>query len=71
MSFLSCFCVKYYYYFILYWILDLLIIMIKDFFYIYDDVVVSGYLRDIEFVYITGLNIADLFAGFLVLFTHF
>ena len=70
MAFISFFCIKYYYYLIIYWILDLLIIMIKDFFYIYDEVVDHEYLKDLEFVYITGLIIADMFAGFLVLYTH-
>lgn len=71
MAFLSFFCIKFYYYLIIYWILDLLIIMIKDFFYKYEEVTNREYLKDLEFVYISGLNIADLFAGFLVLFTKF
>ena len=69
MAFLSFSCLESYYYLFIYWVLDLSIIIIRDF-YLMNEIKEHEYLKGIEFVYISCLNIADLLAGFLVLHTY-
>ena len=70
MVLLSFSCLKSYYYLLVYWLLDISIVAVRDYFYLYEDITDPEFLKGIEFVYISLLNISDLFAGFLVLFTH-
>ncbi len=70
MALLSFSCFKSYYYLLVYWLLDISIVAVRDYFYLYEDIIDPEFLKGIEFVYISLLNISDLFAGFLVLFTH-
>ena len=56
-----------YYYFLVYWILDLICTIIKNFF---DENTTSEYYATHEYSNLISLNIADLLAGFSVLFTE-
>ena len=62
-------CLKSYYYLVIFWVLDLIIVIVKDL-YLFEEIANHEFLQGIEFIYIGCLNIADLFAGFLVLHTH-
>ena len=70
MAFLSFNCLKSYYYLFIFWVLDLIIITVTDL-YLFEEIDNHEYLQGIDFIYLSCLNIADLFAGFLVLHTHF
>lgn len=76
MALISFTCVKYYYYFLVYWIIDLLIVNISIM-YLQEKKITSdlenSYQLELlnEFIIICCLNVADLFAGFLVLHTFF
>jgi hypothetical protein len=69
MGFLSVSFYKTYYYFILVWIFDILDALIKGIFYYkyYDK---NDFPILVELIYLICLNIGDLLAGFLVLYTH-
>ena len=61
---------KNYYYFLVYWVLELAVSIIK---YIFDEDASSNtqtFLIENEYFHLITLNIADLLAGFLVLFTE-
>ena len=62
-------CNRTYYYLLIFWILDLIIVIIRDL-YLFEEIANHEFLQGTEFIYISCLNIADLFAGFLVLHTH-
>ena len=69
MGFLSVSFYKTYYYFILVWIFDILDALIKGIFdYKYYDKIDFPIL--VELIYLICVNIGDLLAGFLVLYTH-
>ena len=70
MGFLTFSCSKSYYYLLVYWILDLSIVIVRDI-YLMEEIAEIDLYKGSEFVYISCLNIGDLFAGFLVLRTHF
>ena len=69
MGFLTFYVMKSYYYFLIYWLLDLSIIIVRDL-YLMEEIKSPKYMQGTEFIYVTCLNIADLFAGFLVLCTY-
>ena len=61
---------KNYFYFLIFWILDLAVTIIKNFF---DENAINNdnfYLKENEYFHLITLNIADLLAGFLVLYTE-
>ena len=68
MAFITICYFKAYYYLISFWILDLSISIVKDI-YLLEEIDDLEHLKGIEFVYIACLNISDLLAGFLVLYT--
>ena len=68
MAFITICYFKAYYYLITFWILDLSISIVKDI-YLLEEIDDLEHLKGIEFVYIACLNISDLLAGFLVLYT--
>ena len=68
MACISFYFYKTYLYFLIFWILDLSITIVKDL-YLWDEFKSVDIMKGTEFVYISCLNIADLFAGFLVLCT--
>ena len=69
MALFSVSCFKSYYFFLVYWILDLSITIVKDLNLDYE-IASTEYLKGTEFIYISCLNIADLFAVFLVMRTN-
>ena len=71
MSFISFVFYKSYYYFIIYWIVDSIITLGKDYFETQPSVKGSRFAKEIDLFYLICLNISDLSAGFLVLFTYF
>lgn len=68
MSLFSFSCFKSYYYFLIFWLLDLTITIIRDS-YQENEIVSEEYMKGTEFIYISCLNLDDLLAGFLVLYT--
>ena len=68
MSLLSCVCFKSYFFILIYWIIEISVSLIKN---IKED---SFQLKNIDyenqFIDIISLNIADLLAGFLVLYSY-
>ena len=68
MSLFSFSCFKSYYYFIIFWLLDLSITIIRDL-YLEQEIKSEEYMKGTEFIYISCLNLDDLLAGFLVLYT--
>ena len=68
MSFISFYGMKSYFYFLIYWFLDLSITIIRDMHMEEKKVVENA--KGAEFIYVSCLNIADLFSGFLVLCTY-
>ena len=60
---------KSYFYFLIYWILDLSITIVRDL-YLMEEIKDIEFKKGTEFVYISCINIADLFAGFLVFCTY-
>ena len=68
MSLLSCVCYKSYFFILIYWIIEISVSLIKN---IKED---SFKLKNIDyenqFIDIISLNIADLLAGFLVLYSY-
>ena len=70
MAFFSFSCFKSYYYLLIFWILDLSIVIVRDL-YLEKEIAGPEYLKGTEFIYISCLNIADLFACFLVFHTYF
>ncbi len=69
MAFLTICYFKAYYYLFVYWLLDLSISIVKDI-YLIEEIENLEYLKGIEFVYLACLNLSDLLAGFLVLYTR-
>lgn len=69
MAFISFSCYKTYFYFLIYWLLDLSITIVRDL-YLNEEIADPEYLKGTEFIYISCLNLADLFAGFLVWRTY-
>jgi hypothetical protein len=67
MSWISFSFYKDYFYFLIFWILDLVVTFINKFF---DENVLNSYLRVNEYFHLITLNISDLLAGFLVLYTE-
>ncbi len=68
MSLFSFSCFKSYYYFVIFWLLDLSITLIRDL-YLENEIKSVDYMKGTEFIYISCLNLDDLLAGFLVLYT--
>ena len=74
MNFISFFCYKNYFYFLVYWILEISSSILKNFIYVLkeiklnDELIIDDDLKD-EYIELISLNIADLFAGFLVIYT--
>ena len=68
MSLFSFSCFKSYYYFIIFWLLDLSITIIRDL-YLEQEIKSIEYMKGKEFIYISCLNLDDLLAGLLVLYT--
>ena len=68
MSLFSFSCFKSYYYFVIFWLLDLSITIIRDL-YLENEIEKVDYMKGTEFIYISCLNLDDLLAGFLVLYT--
>ena len=66
----SCICYKNYFYYLVYWIIELLVSIFKNFIY-KANVLQIGIKNDLmdEYTNLVNLNIADLLAGFLVLYT--
>ena len=69
MGCLSFYVMKSYFYFLIYWLLDLSIVIVRDL-YLMEEIKDPKYMQGTEFIYVSCLNIADLFAGFLVLSTY-
>ena len=61
---------KNYYYFLVFWILELAVSIIKYFFEVETSNKSEIYYKENEYFNLISLNIADLLAGFLVLFTE-
>ena len=76
MKFISFFCYKNYFYFLVFWILELSVSILNNFIYklkaikLDDELVIDDDLKD-EYIELISLNIADLLAGFLVLYTKY
>jgi len=68
MSLFSFSCFKSYYYFLIFWLLDLSITLIRDWF-LENEIEDPNYMKGTEFIYISCLNLDDLLAGFFVLYT--
>ena len=68
MSLFSFSCYKSYYYFLIFWLLDLSITLIRDWF-LENEIEDPNYMKGTEFIYISCLNLDDLLAGFFVLYT--
>ena len=69
---ISCICYKNYFYFLIFWILELLVSIFKNL--IYNHKFFGEFIEnDItdEYIDLISLNIADLLAGFLVLYTKY
>ena len=69
---ISCICYKQYFYFLIFWILELLVSIFKNL--IYNHKFFGEFIEnDItdEYIDLISLNIADLLAGFLVLYTKY
>ena len=69
---ISCICYKQYFYFLIFWILELLVSIFKNL--IYNHKFFGEFIEnDItdEYIDLISLNIADLWAGFLVLYTKY
>ena len=66
----SCICYKNYFYYLIYWIIELFVSIFKNFIY-KANVLQIGIKNDLmdEYTNLVNLNIADLLAGFLVLYT--
>jgi len=69
MSVLSFSCFKSYIYLLVFWILDISIVVVRDL-YLEEEISNIENTKGTEFIYISCLNVADLFAGFLVLHTY-
>ena len=76
MAFISFTFLKSYFYFLVFWILDLVITLIRDI-YLFDEIEdpephpeKNENLKGSEFVYVSCLTLADLLAGFLVMRTN-
>ena len=69
---ISCICYKNYFYFLIFWILELLVSIFKNFIY-KANVLQIGIKNDLmdEYTNLVNLNLADLLAGFLVLYTKY
>ena len=68
MSLLSFSCSKSYYFLIIFWLLNLSVTVIRDL-YLEQEIKYPDYMKGIEYIYISCLNLGDLLAGFLVLRT--
>ena len=66
----SCICYKNYFYYLVYWIVELLVSIFKNFIY-KANVLQIGIKNDLmdEYTNLVNLNLADLLAGILVLYT--
>lgn len=60
---------KSYYYFLVYWILDFVVTLIKYFFENNIKNNENSFSKENEYIYLITMNVADLLAGFLVLYT--
>ena len=71
MSLVSFVCHRNYFYFLIYWVLEITVALIKNYYY-YDfkDLQLESNLQN-EYIDLISLNVADLLAGFLVLYTIF
>ena len=69
---ISCICYKQYFYFLIFWILELLVSIFKNLIYNHK-FFGRGIENDLtdEYIDLISLNIADLLAGFLVLYTKY
>ena len=68
MGFFTISCFKSYFYLLIYWLLDLSITIVRDL-YLDEEISDIEYVKGTEFIYISCLTLADLFAGFLVCYT--
>ena len=69
MSLVSFVCDKNYFYFLIYWILEISVALIKNlFYYKFDDLELKSNLQN-EYIDLISLNVADVLAGFLVMYT--
>jgi len=69
MAFISFSCYKAYFFFLIYWLLDLSITIVRDL-YLDEEIADPEYLKGTEFIYVSCLNLSDLFAGLLVWRTY-
>lgn len=69
MGFFTISCFKSYFYLLIYWLLDLSITIVSDL-YLDEEIANIEYVKGTEFIYISCLTLADLFAVFLVCYTR-
>ena len=69
MPLVSFVCHKNYFYFLIYWVLEISVAIIKNYYYDdFEDIELESNLQN-EYIDLVSLNVADLLAGFLVMYT--